>query len=150
MYYLFYNTGNILFKETIMEDKQRVYIKGDRNRGNEIIKLLEDLGGKNTYRYNGEDDNIYYYIAPDGVIKVVAYTYEIFPFIEEFYKEIKLPRWKPKNNEYYYRITWLGEVAEDIWYGSLNDESGYKFGNCFKTIEEAEVARDKIKNVLNK
>lgn len=29
-----------------MEDRQKVYIKGDRSRGDEIIKLLEDLGGK--------------------------------------------------------------------------------------------------------
>ena len=70
--------------------------------------------------------------------------------IKEFYKEIKLPKWKPKNNEYYYRITWIGKVAEDIWYGSRNDESGYKFGNCFKTIKEAESVRDKIKEILNK
>ena len=133
-----------------MEDKQKVYIKGNPKRGAEIIKTLTDLGGKNLYRYNGEDDNIYYYIAPNRVIRVVASTYEVFPFIEEFYKEIKLPKWKPKNNEHYYRITWIGEVAEDIWFGLRNDESGYKFGNCFRTKEEAIKAKDKIKEILNK
>ena len=43
-----------------------------------------------------------------------------------------------------------GEVAEDIWYGSRNDESGYKFGNCFRTKKEAIKAKDKIKEILNK
>ena len=28
-----------------MEDKQKVYIKGNIERGDEVIKYLEDLGG---------------------------------------------------------------------------------------------------------
>ena len=132
-----------------MKEEWKIFIKGVKDRGEEVIKTLTDLGGKNTYRYNGEDDSIYYYIAPNRVIRVVAPTYEVFPFIEEFYKEIKLPKWKPKNDETYYRITWIGEVAEGIWYGLRNDESGYKFGNCFRTKEEAIEARNKIKEMLN-
>lgn len=31
-----------------MEEKQKVYIKGDPKRGDEVIRTLEDLGGKNT------------------------------------------------------------------------------------------------------
>ena len=34
-----------------MREDQKVYIKGNRNRGDEIIKLLEDLGGQNTFCY---------------------------------------------------------------------------------------------------
>lgn len=37
----------------------------------------------------------------------------------------------------------------DIWYGRCFQEERYKFGNCFKTQEEAEAARDKIKEMLN-
>lgn len=37
-----------------MEDRQKVYIKGDRSRGDEIIKLLEDLGGHNCYNCKGD------------------------------------------------------------------------------------------------
>lgn len=132
-----------------MKDEQRVYIKGNPKRGAEIIKTLTDLGGKNTYCYNGEDNNIYYYIAPNGVIKMVASTYEAFSFVKEFYREIKLPRWKPKCNELYYSINWVGRVMSDKWYGTSDDETGYQFGNCFKTLEEAELARDKIKETLN-
>ena len=154
MYYLFYNTGNILFKETIMEDKQRVYIKGDRNRGNEIIKLLEDLGGVNSWSYAGTDEESLYYINPRGNIEYI-YDYEFLPeclLVKEFYREIELPeikKWKPKYNENYYRINGVGEVAGDIWYNTQIDESFYKFGNCFRTKKEAEAVRDKIKNFLN-
>ena len=132
-----------------MKDEQRVYIKGNPKRGAEIIKTLTDLGGKNTYRYNGEDDNIYYYIAPNGVIKVVASTYEVFPFIEEFYKEVKLPKWKPRYKEHYYRINWQGAIVDDIWHDTQDEEICYEFGNCFKTYEEAKEASRKIEEMLN-
>ena len=134
-----------------MEDRQKVYIKGNRSRGNEIIKLLEDLGGKNTFFCNGNNEDAIYFINPKGDIDNTSNsnTSMTLPYIKEFYKEIKLPIWKPKYNERYYRISWMGTVVEDIWYGSRNDESGYKFGNCFKTTKEAEGVRDKIKNVLN-
>ena len=134
-----------------MKDEQKVYLKGDSERGDEVIKYLEDLEGSNTLSLHGNRNEMYYFINPEGIIDA---TYivggAICPFIKEFYEEITLPKWKPEYDENYYRITWIGEVAEDIWYGSRNDESGYKFGNCFRTKEEAEVARDKIKEILNK
>ena len=133
-----------------MEKVQKVYIKGNLERGSEIIKMLIDFGGRNSHSLNGKNTNAYYFINPNGII-VNNYLSgsEVFSYVKEFYKEIKLPKWKPKNNECYYRITWIGEVVEDIWFGLRNDESGYKFGNCFRTKEEAEAARDKIKEVLN-
>lgn len=133
-----------------MKEEQKIYIQGNQKRGDEIIKILIDLGGRNSHSMDGKNTNAYYFINPNGII---ANSYScgdnVFSFVREFYKEVKLPKWKPKNNETYYRITWIGGVAEDIWYGSRNDESGYKFGNCFRTKEEAEVARDKIKEMLN-
>ena len=134
-----------------MRDSQKVYIKGDSSRGDEVIKTLIGLGGINLNNLDGKGEDTYYYISPLGIIiGVASYEKNMMSILKEFYKEIKLPKWKPKNNEYYYRITWIGKVSEDIWYGSRNDESGYKFGNCFKTIKEAESVRDKIKEILNK
>lgn len=133
-----------------MEDKQRVYIKGSIERGNEVIKYLEDLGGRNSHFLNGKNPNAYYFINPNRIIVNNYYIgSEAFSYVKEFYKEIKLPRWKPEYNERYYRISWMGTVVEDKWYGSRNDKSGYKFGNCFRTPEEAEETSNKIKEVLN-
>lgn len=80
-----------------MEDKQKVYIKGNPNRMAKVIKTLTDLGGSNPNHYKGEDDNAYYYINPDGEISYASIKGSIaYPFLQEFYKEIKLSekKWK--------------------------------------------------------
>lgn len=133
-----------------MKEEWKIFIKGVKDRGEEVIKTLTDLGGKNTYRYNGENDNIYYYIAPNGVIKMVASTYEAFSFVKEFYREIKLPRWKPKYKERYYRINWRGAVVDDIWHDTQDERLCYEFGNCFETHDKAKEASYKVQEILNK
>lgn len=133
-----------------MEDRQKVYIKGDRSRGDEIIKLLEDLGGKNTFFCNGKNEDSYYFIDPKGDIdNTSSNTSMVLPYIKEFYEEIKLPRWKPKYDENYYYVTDLESIMVEKWKNKLTDDWRYDFGNCFKSYEEAKEAINKIKNVLN-
>lgn len=135
-----------------MEDKQKVYIKGNIERGDEIIKYLEDLGGRNSHHINGKNVNAYYFINPNGII---ANNYcsgsEVFPYVKEFYKEVKLLRWKPKNEEFYYFIDDRGTIITSMWnkYGERKHNLRYELGNVFKTRKEAELARDKIKEILN-
>ena len=60
-------------------------IKGDKERGNEVIALLEMLGGDNVYKQWGKDDG--WYIIEDGKILYKKYIFEngYIPFtIEEF------------------------------------------------------------------
>lgn len=65
-------------------------IKGDKNRGNEVIALLEMLGGKNQV-YHGKDEYHIYFIDNEGIITTLLYfdcchthlTYQIFT-LEEF------------------------------------------------------------------
>ena len=134
-----------------MEDRQKVYIQGNSERGDEVIKTLEDLGGISIANFDGKSTNMYYLINPDGLIGTVSvFDTLILPFIKEFYKEIELPRWKPRLVNHYYYITTRGEVMEELWYNIDTDNSRYEFGNCFKTFEEAEAARYKIKEMLTK
>ena len=42
----------------------KLAIKGDKKRGKQIIKLLETLGGKNTYELHGKNDVCAYIIEP--------------------------------------------------------------------------------------
>ena len=42
-----------------MEDKWKVFIKGDNDRGNEAIKLLTDLGANNPNNYYGKNSKLY-------------------------------------------------------------------------------------------
>ena len=107
-----------------MKDERRVYIKGNYERGSEVIKTLEDLGGKNLHSFLGTDTTVYYFIDPKGVIDTTSNTFGnvIFPYIKEFYKEIKLPKWKPKYKERYYRINWKGAVVGTTWYDTQDEE----------------------------
>ena len=132
-----------------MEDKQKVYIKGSEERGNEVIKFLEDLGGRNSHSMDGKNVNAYYFINPNGII-VNTYSSgsEIFSYVKEFYKEMDLPKWKPQCGEQYFFISKIGKVMEDTWRDLISDNFCYEFGNCFRTYEEAEAARDKIKEIL--
>ena len=134
-----------------MKDEQKIYIKGNAERGNEIIKLLEDLGGKNTFSCNGKTEGAIYFINPKGDIDNTSNsnTSMILPYIKEFYKEIELPRWKPKYDETYYYFTDMESVMVGKWKNNPTDSWRYDFGNCFKSYGEAKEAIIKIKNVLN-
>lgn len=82
-----------------MKDCQKVYIRGVKNRGDEVIETLKKLGGINRKSLGGGDKYAYYYINPKGVIDYV-YEHEYSPdylLVKEFYKEIELPerkKWK--------------------------------------------------------
>ena len=134
-----------------MEEKQKVYIKGNPEKGNEVIRVLEDLGGKNTQNLQGNRSDAYYFINPDGVIYNTSIVGGIIcPYIKEFYKEIKLPRLKPEYKSLYFYIDTRGQVMSDLWYNMETDKLRYKFGNCFMVFEEAKATRDKIKEILKK
>lgn len=135
-----------------MKDSQKVYIRGIKNRGAEVIKLLEDLGGINSYHCSGNYNTLYYYIGPDGNINCEDIGGNgIYLFLKEFYKEISLERkkWKPEYKDCYYHINAIGDVIRSIWANSQMDNLCLEFGNCFRTKEEAEAAKYKIKEMLN-
>ena len=46
-------------------------IKGHTTRGEEVIEILEMLGGNNTFMYYGDDDEDYYYIDNNDEINVL-------------------------------------------------------------------------------
>ena len=43
-----------------MEDKWKVFIKSDNDRGDEVIEALTDLGANNFNNYIGNDIAAYY------------------------------------------------------------------------------------------
>ena len=134
-----------------MKDCQKVYIKGDLKRGDEVIKYLENLGGRNFHSINGKNVNAYYFINPNGII-VNSYLSgsEVFSYVKDFYKEIELPKWKPNYYDDYFYVSDTGKILKASWHGGYTDILRYDLGNCFKTIEEAEEARGHIKEILKK
>ena len=52
--------------------KKILAIRGNYQRGNEVIKILEMLGGENTYNYDGQEMRYFYFICPHtNVIRAV-------------------------------------------------------------------------------
>lgn len=79
-----------------MEEKQKVWIRGVKDRGEEVINALENLGGKNQHGYTGVDDSRVYFISHKGNIALMNAESECAHSIMDNYKEIKLPapQWK--------------------------------------------------------
>ena len=80
---------------------------------------------------------------------VMECQYSEWLLVKEFYKEITLPKWKPKYDENYYYFTDMEGTMVGKWKNNPTDSWRYDFGNCFKSYEEAKEAINKIKNVLN-
>jgi len=59
-------------------------------------------------------------------------------------------RWKPELNDPYFLITLDGSTMQLKWRENQFDKLFWEFGNCFKTCQEAEQARDAIQEVLAK
>jgi hypothetical protein len=114
-------------------------------------KLLKDLP---TFKAGG-----LFYISEygalvydDGGFGVMAYaqsTLEKFPnILTEWFEEIKEPtdsiHWKPKHGDEYFWIDECGSILPGTFYrDSLYDQQRLTFGNVYRTIEEAEKARER-------
>ena len=73
-----------------MTEAWKVYIKGVPDRGNEVIKMLEDLGAKNPFDYDGNRLVYLYYIWHDGSIHAELIDNEYGQIIMDNYREITL------------------------------------------------------------
>ncbi len=56
--------------------------------------------------------------------------------------------WKPKFGDEYFLITFDGKIKTTKWFYPPTDEMIFNFGNCFKTYEEAEEARERVRAAL--
>ena len=67
---------------------KKLAIKGHRTRGKEVIELLEMMGGKNTYGYDGEMESLYFTIYNDAIIygsyRTLLNDNYVFFTLEEF------------------------------------------------------------------
>ena len=77
-----------------------IAIKGDKQKGNEVIDLLLQMGGKNPYKHFGIDENAYYFIDNEGNIycAVEAPEYYVKCFIHGTTRYSNVP---VKNDELY-------------------------------------------------
>lgn len=78
-----------------MTDEQKVFIRGVEGRGDEVIKMLEDRGGKTTLSNLGGEPSYIYVISHEGNINCALYESEAGKIIMDNYRELHLPDlWK--------------------------------------------------------
>ncbi len=77
-----------------MKEEWKVFIRGNKDRGEEVIKVLEDCGASNSCGYIG-DDTMIYFVRHDGIIDFVCEDTEYSKVIMDNYTELHLPeKWK--------------------------------------------------------
>jgi len=79
-------------------ENMRVWIRGNKERGEEVIKALTDLGAKNINKRSGECEDAIYSVDKHNKIACLSTDSDIASLVVNFYKEIKLP-YKPKDKE---------------------------------------------------
>lgn len=80
-----------------MKQEWQIYIKGNSSRGDEVINILKQHGGKpiRPDAVSGTIDAAIYYIDHDGIITFSTVDKETAKIIMDKYREIKLPeQWK--------------------------------------------------------
>ena len=82
------------FFEDIPKDIN-VYIYGVEDRGDEVIKMLEDCGGVNFNNFKGESNASMYYISKNGIVNRVENSFILSEDLKHGRTELKLPE-KPK------------------------------------------------------
>lgn len=70
---------------------EKIAIQGHVTRGNDVIKILESLGGINFHAFIGNDPNMYYYIDNKNHINCNALL-----FLDKMYKTFILEEYKQK------------------------------------------------------
>lgn len=139
-----------------MEQKQKVWIRGVKGRGDEVIKMLMDLGAKNCDDLAGNDPNRVYSITTDGAIACTRDGVTI-ETLKTYCREIKLPeKWvtgyvldtrQPDYDTLYFYITSGGDVQAALVKGIL-DYQRFLIGNFFHTHVEANSMAEKYKQLL--
>lgn len=139
-----------------MEQKQKVWIRGVEGRGDEVIKMLTDLGAKNCDGLAGNDPNRVYSITTDGAIACTRDGVTI-ETLKTYYREIKLPeKWvtgyvldtrQPVYDTLYFYITSSGDVQAAVVKGIL-DYQRFRIGNFFHTRVEANGMAEKYRQLL--
>lgn len=78
-----------------MENRQRVFIRGVKDRGSEVVKMLEDRGGRKNCYLDGANSVYLYFINHKGFITFAFFDSEFGKIIMDCYTELHLPeKWK--------------------------------------------------------
>ena len=94
---------------------KKVFIRGNKERGSEVIKMLEDLGGVNSLCLKGKGELRLYYVNKDNQIKYVLPESESGILIQECFEELHLPEKKELPNSWKEWIEQNSKVADEYF-----------------------------------
>ena len=93
-----------------MEEKKKVWIRGRKGCGKEIVKVLKGLGAK-TVVSSCNDENYVYFITHNDKIIGAPLDFEVAAIVMDNYMEIKLPGHEWKNGDVLICDKWPGQCA---------------------------------------
>ena len=94
-----------------MDEKKKVFIRGRKGCGKEIVKILEELGATNVGKIGCENEDAIYFIDHENRISCRLRGSEIEHIIMDNYKEIKLPEQEWKDGDVLICDKWPGQCA---------------------------------------
>ena len=108
-------------------ENMRVWIRGNKERGEEVIKALTDLGAKNNFKHHVWNEDAIFFIDKNNEVDSTVKESTLAAFIANFYKEIKLP-YKPKDKE----LVWAWD--ENFHFGKMLMFYDSKNRRSFNTV----------------
>jgi hypothetical protein len=93
-----------------MEEKKKVWIRGRKGCGEEIVKVLEGLGAE-LADSSCDDENYVYFITHNDKIIGAPLDFEVAAIVMDNYKEIKLPGQEWKDGDVLVCDKWPGQCA---------------------------------------
>lgn len=125
-------------------------IRGDEERGDEVIAMLKNLGGSIFTNLKGVYGEWYYYVNEEGLIDSRNISSKFFDDYELEIIELlpKKKRWRAENEFIYYYVDSDFHVVNDRDCRDVLDNGRYSCGNYFKTKEEAKIMAEKIKELF--
>lgn len=127
-----------------------IAIEGHLNRGNEVIQILENLGGKNCNNLNGRNIDNYYYINSnkdiDCIYKTLLFTYKLYT-LEEFETEFPFKigdKVRDASDNEIGTITNLIDINNRLYYNVdfINSGQAFMLTNELKPYKEMKKERN--------
>ena len=94
-----------------MEEKKKVWIRGRKGCGKEIVKILEGLGATNVGKIGCENEDAIYFIDHENRISCRLRGSEIEHIIMDNYREVELPAEQWKDGDVLICDKWPGQCA---------------------------------------